>query len=93
MLLFDLFRRFILTGFNTHVKIGPSLSVMDYVLNWEGRSAEEFSRHLHTIQRMLSGLTLEVKLAINYHMVHDLIRSSLESHSDLSGIHTLLSAN
>jgi hypothetical protein len=69
-----------------------SLSVIDYARNWDGRSAEEFSRHLRTIQRMRSELTSEVKLAINDHMIHDLIISSLKSHSDLSGIHTLLRA-
>jgi hypothetical protein len=41
---------------------------------------------------MRSELTSEVKLAINDYMLHDLIISSLKSHSDLSGIHALLRA-
>ena len=69
-----------------------SLSIIDYARNWDGRSAEEFSQHLRTIQRKRSELTSEVKLAINDHMIHDLIISSLKSHPDLSGIHTLLRA-
>ncbi len=70
-----------------------SLSVIDYARNWDGRSAEEISRHLRTIQKMRSELASKVKLAINYHMVHDLIISSLKLHSDLSIIHTFLVKN
>ena len=38
-----------------------SLSIIDYARNWDGRSAEEFSQHLRTIQRKRSELISEVK--------------------------------
>jgi hypothetical protein len=71
-----------------------SLSVIDYAQNWDGKSAEEVLQHLRSIQRMRSECTSEVKLAINDHMIHDLIISSLKSQFILffSGIHTLLHA-
>ena len=91
MLIFD----FILIGFITYAKIHPKHHWESYKIrtnNSDGGSADDFSRYLRTIQRMRNELPPAVKCAIKDHMMHDLIIPSLKSHSDLSGIHTLLRA-
>ena len=67
-----------------------SLKLIDYAREWKGGSADEFSRHLRTIQKLKNELPPAAKGTINDHMLHDLVITSLKSHSDLSAIHTLL---
>ena len=67
-----------------------SLKLIDYAREWKGGNADEFSRHLRTIQKMKNELPPAAKGTINDHMLHDLVITSLKSHSDLSAIHTLL---
>jgi hypothetical protein len=45
---------------------------------------------LRTIEKLKNELSPAAKGTINDHMLHDLVITSLKSHSDLSEIHTLL---
>ena len=66
------------------------MNIINFARKWEGTSAADFSKHLRTIQRMKNELPPESKIAITDHMIHGLVITSLKSHSDLSGLHTVL---
>ena len=57
---------------------------------WKGGNAEDFSRYMRNIRKMMADLPPAIRAAFSERLIIDVIITGLSKHEDLKSIHTII---